>query len=211
MNVFYTSDLHLGHANIIAYANRPWLKEGDLVDWTGEGKPHWVSNAIREARAERMTYSLIGEINMRCKEEDTLISFGDFCCYGNEKGVAGVKTKAREWEEKIKPKVIHVLGNHDKQNTVKSNIESIMLRMAHLNVLGCHHPSYLDERVLAPRKIDAIVCGHVHEKWDVLPVTDKRNVWGVPLINVGVEVRNYRPVKHQELVRLVIQAVKGKR
>ena len=58
---FWTSDLHLNHANIILYCNRPFKS------------------------SKRMDEVLINNINMRAKENDVLIHLGDFMCYGKDR------------------------------------------------------------------------------------------------------------------------------
>ena len=55
MKYFYTADLHLGHANIISYANRPYRS------------------------IEGMNMALILRWNSRVKPEDTVFIVGDFC------------------------------------------------------------------------------------------------------------------------------------
>ena len=53
--IFYTADLHLGHANIIKYCNRPFKD------------------------VDQMNETLIRNWNSRVKPEDTVIHNGDFC------------------------------------------------------------------------------------------------------------------------------------
>lgn len=196
MNTFITSDLHLGHANIIVYADRPWLKVGDLLEEHTNGKPKWRSQDIANERAEKMTNALIKNINMRCKKEDTLICVGDFCCRGNEKDVAGVKTKAEEWESLINPKLIHVIGNHDKNNSVKGCIENMVCRLNNKWVAWVSHcpPWSRGDIVSIPKYCNVFLCGHVHNKWKFQMFND------MPVVNVGVDVNNYNPITKDEIV-----------
>lgn len=57
--IWFTSDLHLGHKNIIKYCNRPF------------------------GTVEQMDSILIKTINEFVKEKDTLYILGDFCMYGS--------------------------------------------------------------------------------------------------------------------------------
>jgi len=147
-----------------------------------------------------MNKRLIAEINMRCKPEDTLIHVGDFCCYGNERGVSGVKTKAREWEDMINPKIIHVMGNHDANNTVKGSAHAMIMKMSHWMCSVQHVPPWNDAHI--PVECDAYICGHVHEKWQL------EKFEGKPVVNVGVDANNNRPVAMHELVELIRRAMK---
>lgn len=61
MTLFFTADLHLGHANIIKYCNRPF---GDI---------------------DEMDKELIFRWNNRVKPEDTVYHIGDFC-WSNPRG-----------------------------------------------------------------------------------------------------------------------------
>ena len=77
---FYTADLHLGHANIIRYCNRPFK---DI---------------------DRMNDVLISNWNSRVKSGDTVIHNGDFCFKntpGGKEGEGAVGINAQEWAKKL--------------------------------------------------------------------------------------------------------------
>lgn len=168
------------------------------------GRHRWASQAIANERAAAMTDALIRETNMRCTPDDTLIMVGDFCCYGNEKGTGGVKVKAKDWEDRLNPKVIHVMGNHDNNNTVKSGIRGMVCKVAHWTCWVQHVPPWNIKAIPAPAGCDAYICGHVHTEWKLNIFENK------PVVNVGVDVNNYRPVKQTELIELIRQAQKLK-
>ena len=54
-NIWFTSDLHLGHSNVLAYCNRPWSMINEMDD------------------------GLIANINSLVKPGDTVYHLGDFC------------------------------------------------------------------------------------------------------------------------------------
>ena len=82
---FYTSDLHLGHSNILKHCNRPF----DSV--------------------EQMDRALITNINNTVGMNDDLYILGDFTCYGVN------RQKAIEYRNKVICKNIYLIyGNHDK-------------------------------------------------------------------------------------------------
>ena len=171
--IFWSSDLHLGHSNIIKYCDRPFRD------------------------AEHMNKRLIDEINMRCKPTDTLFHVGDFCCYGNDRGVEGLRTKAEEYASMINPTLIHVLGNHDENNSVKGCAMAMVCKVSHWKCWVQHVPPWAPNAIPAPEECNAYICGHVHEKWLV------ERYDGKPVVNVGVDVNNYRPVNTAELIKLL--------
>ena len=91
MNYWWTADLHLGHANIIKYCNRPFKN------------------------LEHMNKVLIRNWNERVKKEDIIFHVGDFCFRNSPGGKLGEGggIPATEWEKKLNGKIIHIKGNHD--------------------------------------------------------------------------------------------------
>ena len=201
MNVWFTSDLHLGHANIAKYCRRPWF-EPDMVDGNGD----WVSEEIRDACATNMNAALIQKWNERVKTGDTVFHIGDFCTYGAANGVPGVKRHATEWEEMLNGQIIHIRGNHDANNTVKKHaLESAMIRFGGKNVFMMHRPPWdPDSHVEVPDNTGIILCGHVHEKWacGTHRMDASLNPKTVPVINVGVDVRGFYPMSKTEVMRV---------
>src|SRR3954452_14523275 len=59
MTTYFTADLHLGHANIIRYCDRPFADAGE------------------------MDAALLNNLNAVVRQEDTLYVLGDFCM-GND-------------------------------------------------------------------------------------------------------------------------------
>lgn len=134
---------------------------------------------------EHMDESIIGNCNQRVKPNDTLIHNGDFCFNGK----VGSHIKAQEWESKINCKVIFIQGNHDRSNSVKGMLDSITMQIGKYKVFIQHSPLGT-----IPKGIDFVVCGHVHTAFKHMWVDDK------PIINVGVDVWKYRPVRADELI-----------
>jgi len=162
-------------SNIIKYCNRPFRD------------------------AEHMNERLIGEINMRCTENDTLYHLGDFCCYGRARGVEGMRKHATYYESSIKPQVIHIIGNHDKNNKTKGSIYGAFMVLGKYQVWAQHKPPWdtPNHGKYIPENVTAYICGHVHDKW-------KYETWkGKPVVNVGCDVWNYRPVRKDELIQAI--------
>ena len=177
MIVWFTSDMHFGHGNIIRYCDRPFTC------------------------AEHMNVSLVRNWNSRVKEGDKVIHIGDFCCKGAERGIAGVKTKAESWEERLNGTVIHVQGNHDPNNSVKLSFSSAILFFSDISWYLVHKPPM--EPADIPEGCGAVLCGHVHEKWA------HKMVGSIPVINVGVDVRRFMPINKTEVTRIYQRVMKA--
>ena len=188
MNVWFVSDIHLGHPNCSAYCGRPWLRPGDYDFETKK----WASDEARQACNDRSNAGLITNWNSRVKPGDTVYHLGDFCCKGNERGVPGSMTKAESWEAVLNGKIIHIRGNHDKNNGVSCALEHAVIKFAGVRWLLIHHPPYSATEL--PCDCDAVLCGHVHNAWHTKYMSDGR-----PMINVGVDVNKYAPVSKTEL------------
>ena len=185
MRYWFTADYHLGHANIIKYCKRPFLKEGDL-----DNKGQWVSKEIANKRVDQMNNTIIRNHNERVKPGDVVFHIGDFCFKNtiNGKPGEGVPITAIEWEKKLNGKIIFLKGNHDKNNSNKTIIEGMVIRYGGYQLYLTHKPEHHNNKY----KINLV--GHVHEKWSV------RAVPASTLINVGVDQWNFYPVSFEEVM-----------
>ena len=146
--IFFTSDLHFNHANIIKFCNRPYKS------------------------AEIMNQALITNINSRCKAEDTLYHIGDFAFKG---GRQGGNLSPADFENQINCKVIHILGNHDNNNHLRNSMYYGEIRFANRRWCLQHIPPEETEVRTFPTDCDneVYLCGHVHEKWKSKFIKDK--------------------------------------
>jgi calcineurin-like phosphoesterase family protein len=175
MNTFFSSDYHFFHANIIKYCNRPFK---DL---------------------EQMHETIIRNHNQRVKPEDSMYFLGDFGFSassnrafrgeGQPYSVDDILSQmnGKNWN--------FVSGNHDKSsNKLKTKNSQITLRQGDLNIQVLHDPTY------AKVDYDIVLCGHVHEKFKVkeLHYCGKSTI----IINTGVDVWNFKPVKLDEILSI---------
>jgi calcineurin-like phosphoesterase family protein len=168
--IYFTSDYHLGHANIIRYCGRPYK---DL---------------------EEMDNSIINNHNSRVCEGDIVYHIGDFCFRnspGGKKG-EGVTDRAGDYHKKLNGRIIHILGNHDRNNSVQDKIKVAVIHYGGKEILLKHKPPQHKGEI--PDYCDLVLCGHIHEKWDIKWLDD------VPLINVGVDVWNFKPATIDEIM-----------
>lgn len=169
-NRFFSSDLHLGHNNIIKYCNRPFKN------------------------IEKMNLSLIRNINNRIKDNDILIHVGDFAFYGREKGIECTRINPNNYINDIKCNVVNIRGNHDYNNRVKSVGVFLITMLGKYKASIAHRPSNQLNFNVNMFKVDVHVCGHVHEKWKYMYIN------GILNINVGVDVWKFNPIREDELI-----------
>lgn len=199
MNYFFTADLHLGHANIMKYCGRTiFMTNKDLAIYNKvkdlsreEQKKFRISNES----LDNMNKGIIYRWNERVKVDDIVFVIGDFC-FKNSSGNRGegIKTKAIEWEQQLNGKIIHIKGNHDKNNSTKTIIERLVIGYCNKRINLVHDP----EKVDLTYKIN--FTGHIHNNWEIKRISQEWKGF-TDCINVGVDVWNFYPVKFEELMK----------
>ena len=97
---------------------------------------------------------------------------------------------------------MHFLGNHDRNNSVKSYITTAILEFGGKVILAQHHPPINESEI--PKECDLVLCGHVHGKWKHQIINK------IPIINVGVDVWEYKPVSIHSILKLYGRIINGK-
>ena len=113
MAIWVISDLHLGHANIITYCNRPF------------------------ASVEEMNHTIISNWNSVVSPDDTVYFLGDFCF-----GRPG-KEVSRSYKSQLNGHIHLIRGNHDKfidESIFESVHNELYLDILDKKVFLCHYP-----------------------------------------------------------------------
>lgn len=134
---------------------------------------------------KHMDQELIRRWNERVKPKDTVIHLGDFM-YGGSVSQEN-KRKPDYYLDQLNGNIILVKGNHDSNNGLRTSIESINIKLGGVNWWCQHKPEMLIYKYN--------LCGHVHENWEVR-VTGRYKV-----VNLSVDVWDYRPVSIEEILR----------
>lgn len=198
--IFFTSDQHYWHANVIRYC----------------GRPH--------ATTEQMNEDLVAKWNSVVTIHDTVFNLGDFSLAFRPVEIYPQRLLGRKI---LVPGNHDFCHSYHKKSRSKENQEKwlqkyrdngfiVLPEQTTLDIPGvanfnlCHHPysdggdntgdgysdKYNNWRPTDDGKI--LLCGHVHEKWQT-----KRSPKGTLMINVGVDVHGMKPVSLDEIVQII--------
>jgi calcineurin-like phosphoesterase family protein len=171
LKYWFTADLHLGHSNIIKYCNRPFKD------------------------VHEMNEVLITNWNHRVRPGDQVFHVGDFCFKNSAGGKAGegMLHKSSHYAAKLNGDIVYIKGNHDKNNSVRTIIDRVVIKYGPHYVNLVHVPEHYD----ANFAINFV--GHVHEKWRYRRIYIPHLDRNVDLINVGVDQWDFKPQTFEEL------------
>jgi calcineurin-like phosphoesterase family protein len=194
--IYFTSDPHFWHANVIRYCSRPF------------------------ASIEEMNGALIKNWNDVVKPDDVVYCLGDFSLAfrpveayssilnGTKYLVPGNHDFCHSYHKKARSK-----ENRDKWiKQYEAHGWIVLPEQTTLDIPGvavvnmCHHPYYLVGTEISDDKYEKwrpkddgrwLLCGHVHEKWKVAG----------RMINVGVDQWDFRPVSIEEIKKIICSQV----
>lgn len=176
--IWFISDTHFGHWKICQYCKRPFTSLKEMDD------------------------TIIKNINERIQENDLLFHLGDFCMTKSSEASEAPKRAFDYYREQIKCKnIIFVRGNHDKNNTNKTPIESLVIQHGGYRIFLTHDPKFAKE------SFRFNFCGHTHGKFGKFKKLGKRSY----IVDLSVEVWNYMPVNINEINQAYSNWVQNKK
>jgi calcineurin-like phosphoesterase family protein len=170
MNIFFSSDHHFHHANIIKHCGRPFPD-------------------IRTMNLELMRLW-----NETVAPDDLVYYLGDFS-WSNI-------SMTKETRRHLNGEIVLIRGNHDRGPVAMASAgfvgicKSTILDTSMGRILLVHKPPETLEEF---QGCDACFGGHVHEKWVQQTRFSKK------ILNVGVDVRSFRPVLLEELLVVLLE------
>lgn len=186
--IYFTSDLHLGHANAIGFTSRPFLD------------------------VEQMNEGLIKNINETVMTNDELWILGDFAFKVN---MAAAKQFRDQINCKT---VHMITGNHDKDYTRDHIFQSVQhykeLKTEYGKFILFHYPIY---EWNGAHNGTIHLHGHIHstgsyntanlqKKYiDRFPEKSfmKDSALGLRIYDIGVDANNYRPISITQIAELM--------
>lgn len=196
MKYFFTSDFHLGHANIMKYCGRTqFMSKKDLDIYNNLAIDKQTRWKVSQESLNNMNKEIIRRCNERVKAEDLIFFLGDYCFKsGSHKG-EGTLTKADYWKSQfICKNWIYIKGNHDKaSNSLKTAIERLVIGYGGRRINLVHDPERADINY------DINIVGHVHNNWKFKRIRKGESF--TDCVNVGVDVWNFLPITFNEIMK----------
>lgn len=186
MTRWFTSDLHLGHRNIIKYCGRPFDDVAHM-NWT-------MINRWNEVVRPDDTVWVLGDFAMGVIADtlamvDHLIGHKILLAGNHDRCWSGHGRRSEGWAERY----LDAGFDEVHQDTEEIDIDATTLLMCHFPYQGDSHD---EERYLEHRPVDHgtwLLHGHVHERW---------RRYG-RMINVGVDANDFRPVSEEEISEML--------
>jgi len=146
---------------------------------------------VSDESLTNMNLGIIRRWNERVKKDDIVFHIGDFCFKNSTNRGEGQNIKALSWEQQLNGNIIFIKGNHDRNNSVKTRIHSLVLNMDNHYIQAIHDPVRVDTNY------ELALTGHVHSIWQIKRI--RRGESFTDAINVGMDVWNFYPVSFEEI------------
>jgi calcineurin-like phosphoesterase family protein len=189
MRHWFTADLHLGHANILKYCQRPFLSQAEQERLRDQGpRGNWT---VSQATLSHHDTALLNAINEHVREDDRLWVLGDFC--------SGGLAEAAAYRHRIVCQNVSLAwGNHDDRSIASLFAEAIEQGM--IEVEG--QPIWLNHYPMRSWHGSARgawhLYGHVHGR---LGRQDREEFDWMLTRDVGVDACQYSPISFEALAR----------
>ncbi len=196
-NLFFTSDYHFNHGNILKYCHRPGLTEKEQ-----EYLKLGVNFKVSRESIDRMDSYLINETNKIVREEDILWFLGDFC-FASKYNYFEV---ARSYRSRINCKNVFCLwGNHDRKEI--ASLFSVAKDYAEINWQGqmivmFHYAQAVWNK---SHRSSWSLHGHSHstaEPWLDKMMPNRRSI-DVGVDNAAKVLGAYRPFSFKEIEKIM--------
>lgn len=181
--IWFTADLHLGHANIIRYCNRPYLSPNER-----EREAVGTGGKVSAETVRRHDAAILSAINERVARKDTLWILGDFSL--------SPIYEATRYREAIRCRHVNfVRGNHDLPSydaLFERVIDQGMVKVNGKKIWLNHYPMRSWDKAFHG---SWHLYGHVHGR---LQEEDAEN----PRLlarDVGIDATGYEPLSFPEI------------
>lgn len=190
--VFFTSDTHFGHQNIIRFCNRPW------------------------ATIAEHDQALIDNWNAIVPEDAVVFHLGDFCYKGG-----GFPT-IQHLKGLLRGQIVLIRGNHDPDTRKRQNIQNLQQLFAGVydqlqievegqRILMSHYPLLTWPHAYGEHPTWQIF-GHIHLRKSITgsDAFIVEQCCRPTQYEVGVDLNGYKPVSFQNLKERIKYQIKNK-
>lgn len=116
MKIYFCSDTHFSHTNIIKYCKRPF------------------------SNVKEMDHTLVTNWNKKVKKDDLVFFLGDFAMKHSSEAPEGMGFEY--FRNKVNGNIIFLMGNHDHNNGNRTSIESIVIKHGGKRIYLTHNPKF---------------------------------------------------------------------
>jgi calcineurin-like phosphoesterase family protein len=192
-SIWFTSDTHYDHENVIRYCDRPFARDlkrelarpSEITD-DPETDPLVDGDGESRLDVHTMNETMIWNWNEVVRDGDIVYHLGDVMLGPGKT----FRARLAALRQRLRGEITLILGNHDRgANTyLEAGFERVMRSyLCHAGEVGLVHMRHHPPRAASPM---IELCGHVHEKWK-----RRGNVF-----NVGVDQWNFSPVNLDEIL-----------
>jgi len=187
--IYFTSDLHFYHNNIIRYCNRPYASVEEMNEML-------IKNWNDVVKPDDVVYCL-GDVSLAARPIETFtcrLMGTKYLVPGNHDFIHSHHSKSTHAENHKK-----WMDFYTQHGWIVLPEQTTLLLPNGVTVNMCHLPSRLDKiddkfGKYRPADDDGwLICGHVHDKWKQIG----------KMINVGVDVWNFKPVAVTEIEQII--------
>jgi calcineurin-like phosphoesterase family protein len=181
---FFTADLHFGHQKIIDYCDRPF-HDADHMD-------QMLVEFWNETVSPKDTVWVLGDVSMvpKCIAPVKELNGTKHLIAGNHDSVHPMHRRYHRYMTYYSD-----MGFTSISPFARHRLDGREMMLSHFPYAGDHKgvDRYRDYRLKDNKR--PLLCGHVHDLWQysTSPV-------GTPMLNVGVDVWNYRPVSADQVI-----------
>ena len=199
MAIYFSSDHHFYHSNVIRYCSRPYssveeMNEALIANWNAVVKPE---DEVIYLGDFSLAFRPVETITPRLNGRKLLIAGNHDWCHPYNRKSRG--DKIHYWIEKYQEHgwiVLPEYSNADIPGLGKVSMTHFPLAEPISDTLDFYDNKHGKYKIEDTGGIH--LCGHVHEKWKT-----KVGPNGGLQINVGVDCWNYTPVSVPQLVELI--------
>lgn len=155
--IWFISDTHFSHGNIIKYSNRPFLnpteqsirRDAESPTATGEDWDRWQNLRLCRDTVRVHDDTLVENWNKLVGKQDRVFHLGDFCF--------GDANTARAFLERLNGRIFYVQGNHDKPAYAVRDLFQVFKEMYQLKISDPDSPR---------GRRDIILCHYAMRVWN---------------------------------------------
>jgi calcineurin-like phosphoesterase family protein len=149
---------------------------------------------------DHMNEELVSRWNKVVSPGDLVYHLGDFAYKGS----------GPKFEKRLNGSIVHIMGNHDRNNGVKTILKYAIMEFGGMTIYATHIPPEEQKNQYEKNKeysmienCSIILCGHVHNNWKWRKFEDKY------VINVGVDMWGFQPISISTILKLIASIKHG--